>query len=130
MKLLNNINKFYQEYCDPIVLTKRDMHNHNTLMSVCKDIQAVMECHNKIDKDYQWLSSLYDTLDDYIAMSHRYNAVAIFKAIVSIFGILGIGVFATVIIKFSYIDFIISSGLIVSIILAVCGGIGAYEEVR
>lgn len=55
--------------------------------------------------------------------------IKIFKLAASIFGILCTGAFLTLIIEYE-IDFVLGLGITISTVLAICAGLGLYEDIK
>ena len=84
-KLLKNINLYYKKYdlahpFTEIKLTKADMHDHETLMSVYENIWETLEYYevraNSFNQNldtYKWLTALYGELGDYITIGGMRN---------------------------------------------------------
>ncbi len=133
-KLRYKINKFYKRYdltFSNTTLTKSDMNNEDALMSAYEALWLTMEHYEDNTAEYQWLSSLYAELGDYITTppKTRHNAIAIFELIISIFGILCAGTYIALIIEYG-IDLTLGAGALLGSILAVCSGIGVYENIK
>ena len=137
--LRKNINKFYKHYDIAnigfsISLTKGDMYDHDTLMNVYSDLWEAIDYYEHEDKTIcQWLTALYGELGDYldcVPTRPNYNKIlAILKLCVAIFGTMSIGAFIAVWIECGY-DIMIIVGIVMGMFLAVCSGIGAYEDIK
>ena len=57
------------------------------------------------------------------------NKIKYIKLTISLFGVLSTGAFLAVIIE-NGLDHTLATGLILGIILAICAGIGAYEDFK
>ena len=139
-KLFRNIKKFYKKYDTThyfedttVIFTKDDMYDYNALMSAYESIWFTLEDYED-QATCKFLTDLYGELGDYINVfengkEHNTKAIAIVKLCVSIFGTMSIGSFVAVWIECGY-DIMIVVGLALAIFVAVCSGIGAYEDIR
>ena len=132
MKLLKKINGFYKYNFESTTLTKNDMYDYEVLTSTLKDIEFTMSLHDTDTTEYKWLADLYADITTWIdngySTHNSFKIDTIVKLIASILGILGIGMFATIMIEYGiYFETVV--GLALSIILAVCGGISVYQNI-
>lgn len=97
-------------------------------------MKTLLKNINKFYKKYDTTHLFDGELGDYInafenGKEHNTKALAIFKLCVSIFCTMCIGAFIAVWIECGY-DLMLVVGIALAIFLAVCSGIGAYEDVK
>lgn len=133
MKLLKNINNFYAKYdlsFEGTTLTKNDMYDYEVLTSTLKDIEFAMSLY---DTEYKYLSDLYADITTWIdngySAHNSFKIDTIVKLIASILGIFATGMFAAITIEYG-IDSYTILGLVLGLILAVCGGVSVYQNFK
>lgn len=139
-KLFKNIKKFYQKYDtthlfedNMVTFTKDDMYDYSALMSAYEAIWFTLEDYEDHDA-CKFLTDLYGELGGYIdtftgTKPKSNNIITITKLAISVFGTMGVGAFIAVWIECGY-DIMIVVGIILAIFVAVCSGIGAYEDIK
>ena len=133
-KLFKNIKKFYAQYMFTVdEFSKDDMYDHDALMSVYEDVWSVMEDYDHDETDHKFIADLYGDLGDYIDIfingKPQSKIITIIKLAMSIFSTMSIGAFVAVWLECGY-DIMIVVGIALATFLAVCSGIGTYEDIK
>lgn len=133
MKLLKDIKKFYEEYdivhTNTITMTRSNMDDHDALMTAYESLWMTMEHYDHDSAEYQWMAALYAELGDYITYGGKGTAVTAFKCVASVFGAFCVGAFSMAAIAYG-INLTFGIGLVLGAVLAVCAGVGAYEDIK
>lgn len=139
-KLMHKINRFYKRYDltnigFDIRLTKADMYNYNALMSAYEAIWETMEYYED-ETACKFMASLYQDVSDRLfaiendlVTKPSHKTLAIFKLGVAIFGTMSMGALIAMLIECGF-DSMILIGMVCATVLAVCSGIGAYEDIK
>lgn len=139
-KLFKNIKKFYKKYDtthlfedNMVTFTKDDMYDYSALMSAYEAIWFTLEDYEDHDA-CKFLTNLYGELGDYIdtftcAEPKSNNIITIIKLAISIFGTMSVGAFIAALLEYGA-DTTIFGGIILGALLAICSGIGVYEDIK
>ena len=139
-KLFKNIKKFYKKYDtthlfdgNKVIFTKDDMYDYSALMSTYEAIWFTLADYEDHDT-CKFLADLYGELGDYIddftsTEPKSNNIITFIKLVISVFGTMSVGVFIAAWLEYGY-DIMIVVGIALAIFVAVCSGIGAYQDIK
>lgn len=122
--LRNRINHFYSCYdlttAETRKMSRADMGDHDALMTAYESIYLTMEEYEGSERGYAWLSDLYGDLGDYISDGNNAESATAGNGIATVFGVLGLFVFAMC--ATVSLDWLTIGGLLLSVAVIMKGG--------